>query len=135
MKTVLFTLLISVSITAMADWIRIEEENHLEDQLYIDPESVKQTGPMAIMRRVWELQNYAVKRIDLVKSVKRFTEYDCMNRQYRVLQEFRFTESHAKGEEVNFRALDDADKKWQSIQSGSAAEIILNELCPHVNDG
>lgn len=135
MRTLLFVLLISVSVTALADWLPIEKASDLESQLYIDPDSVKQTGPMAIMRRIWELKNYAVADNDMVKSVKRLAEYDCMDRRYRVLQESGFSGDLAEGEPVNLRGLDNADGQWRPIQSGSTAEIILDELCPHLNDG
>ncbi len=135
MRTLLFTLLISFSVTALADWLRIEETSHSESQLYIDPDSVKQTGPMAIMRRVSEIRNYAEADSDKVKSVKRLAEYDCMDRRHRVLQESGFTGDWARGEPVNLRGLNNADGQWRPIEAKSTAEIILNELCPQMNDG
>ena len=134
MRTLLFVLMISFSSTALADWERIGEASQSESQLYIDTESVKQTGPMAIMRRVWELKKYAIADNDMIKSVKRLAEYDCMDRQYRVLQELGFTDELATGEPVHVTGLDNPDRQWRSIQFGSAAEIIFDKLCPHMND-
>lgn len=134
MRTLLLLLLICFSASASADWVRVGETNHPEPQIYIDPDSVKQTGPMAIMRRVMELRNYSKADTDKVKSVKRLAEYDCMDRRHRVLQEFGYSADWAKGESIDLRGIDNPDRQWQAIKAGSVAEGIFVELCPQMND-
>ena len=135
MKTLLLFLLLSCCHAASADWSRIAEKSHPEPQQYIDLDSVKQTGPMAIMRRVWELSNYSKPVHDGVQSAKRLSEYDCMDRRHRVLQEVWFAEPWAKGENVTPRRKDNTEPAWRSIEKKSINEIIFDEVCPSGNDG
>ena len=135
MKTLFLLLLFSFSQAALADWSRVAETSHPEPQQYLDLDSVKQTGPMAIMRRVWELRNYSTPHHDKVRSIKRLSEYDCMDRRHRVVQELWFTDPWAKGESVPPPLRDDAELAWRPIAPRSINEIILDEMCPHENDG
>ena len=135
MKTLFLLLLFSFSQAALADWSRVAETTHPEPQQYLDLDSVKQTGPMAIMRRVWELRNYSTPHHDKVRSIKRLSEYDCMDRRHRVVQELWFTDPWAKGESVPPPLRDDAELAWRPIAPRSINEIILDEMCPHENDG
>jgi len=135
MKTLFLLLLFSFSQAALADWSRVAETSHPEPQQYLDLDSVKQTGPMAIMRRVWELRNYSTPHHDKVRSIKRLSEYDCMDRRHRVVQELWFTDPWAKGENVPPPLRDDAELAWRPIEPRSINEIILDEMCPHENDG
>jgi len=135
MKTLFLLLLFSFSQAALADWSRVAETSHPEPQQYLDLDSVKQTGPMAIMRRVWELRNYSTPHHDKVRSIKRLSEYDCMDRRHRVVQELWFTDPWAKGENVPPLLRDDAELAWRPIAPRSINEIILDEMCPHENDG
>ena len=135
MKTLFLLLLFSFSQAALADWSRVAETSHPEPQQYLDLDSVKQTGPMAIMRRVWELRNYSTPHHDKVRSIKRLSEYDCMDRRHRVVQELWFTDPWAKGENVPPPLRDDAELAWRPIAPRSINEIILDEMCPHENDG
>ena len=135
MKPLFLLLLLSFCQSALADWSRIAEKSHPEPQQYIDLDSVKQTGPMAIMRRVWELRNYSKPVQDGVRSVKRLSEYDCMDRRHRVLQELWFTEQWAKGENVAPGRQDNGEPAWRPIEAKSVNEIIFDEVCPSGNDG
>ena len=135
MKSLFFLLIFSLSQTAFADWSRVGEKSHPEPHHYVDLDSVKQTGPMAIMRRVWELRNFSKPDNNNVKSVKRLSEYDCMDRRHRLIQELWFTEHWAKGDNVVSPVRGDAELAWRPIELKSIDEIILDEMCPHENDG
>ncbi len=73
MRKLILLALLSFCQLAFADWSRIAEKSHPEPQQYIDLDSVKQTGPMAIMRRVWELRNFSKPVNGGVRSIKRLS--------------------------------------------------------------
>ena len=135
MKTLILLALLSFCQLAFADWSRIAEKSHPEPQQYIDLDSVKQTGPMAIMRRVWELRNYSKPVNGGVRSIKRLSEYDCLNHRHRVIQELWFTDPWAQGQQVATGRKDEADPAWRPIKAKSINKVILDEMCPHENDG
>ena len=58
MRKFLALILLTVSATAFADWVKVGDTRPLKFEKYIDPDNIKQTGPMAIMRQVWEIGNY-----------------------------------------------------------------------------
>lgn len=135
MRTLILLALLSFCQLAFADWSRIAEKSHPEPQQYIDLDSVKQTGPMAIMRRVWELRNFSKSLNGGVRSIKRLSEYDCMNQRHRVIQELWFTDPWAQGESVASGRKDEAEPAWHPVKAKSINKVILDELCPHENDG
>jgi len=117
MKTLFLLLLFSFSQAALADWSRVAETSHPEPQQYLDLDSVKQTGPMAIMRRVWELRNYSTPHHDKVRSIKRLSEYDCMDRRHRVVQELWFTDPWAKVRTCH--------RRCETMRSSRGAQLSL----------
>jgi len=57
--------------------------------------------------------------------------FDTASRQ----EELWFTDPWAKGENVPPPLRDDAELAWRPIEPRSINEIILDEMCPHENDG
>jgi hypothetical protein len=128
-------ILLTVCVTASADWVRVGDTLELKFEKYIDPDHVRQSGPMAIMRQVWEISNYLEPTKDRVASVKTLSEYDCQNRQLRVLKEFWFAEPWAKGRELTPAEMNQAMSQWTPITSNSVGEAIINMVCPGSEDG
>jgi len=135
MRTLLALLLLSFCVAASAEWVRVGDARLATLEKYIDPDNVKQTGPMAIMRQVWEIGNFLQPGNDRVASVKTLAEYDCQNRKLRVLQEFRFTEPWAKGKEVTPANLNKAPSDWSTIPPNSVGDAIIDIVCPSGEDG
>ena len=129
MRTLILLALLSFCQLAFADWSRIAEKSHPEPQQYIDLDSVKQTGPMAIMRRVWELRNFSKPVNGGVRSIKRLSEYDCMNQRHRVIQELWFTDPWAQGESVASGRKDEAEPACRTLNSKSINTFMLVEMC------
>ena len=100
MRKLIPLMLLPICITAAAEWVKVGDTRQLKFEKYIDPDTVKQSGPMAIMRQVWEIGNLLEPGADRVASVKTLAEYNCQTRQLRVLQEVRFTEPWAKGKDI-----------------------------------
>jgi hypothetical protein len=135
MRKLLPLMLLPVCITAAAEWVKVGDTRHLKFEKYIDPDTLKQSGPMAIMRQIWEIGNFLEPGSDRVASVKTLAEYNCQTRQLRVLQEFRFTEPWAKGKEVTPANLNQAPSDWSAIAPNSVGDAIIDIVCPSGEDG
>ncbi len=135
MRKLLPLILLPVCITASADWARVGDTLQLTFEKYIDGDNVKQSGPMAIMRQVWEVSNYPNSAESGAASVKTLAEYDCQNRQLRVLKEFWFADTWAKGTELTVPELNQATNNWTPITPNSVGEAIIDLVCPSGEDG
>lgn len=84
MSNKLACLLISVFATsAKAEWTTIVSDPRLKLEHYIDQDSVKQSGPMAIYRQVKVLRQGDELANLGIQSVLGNYEYDCMNVKFR----------------------------------------------------
>ncbi len=135
MRKLLPLMLLPVSVLASAEWERVGDMRQLPFEKYIDPDNVKQSGPMAIMRQVWEISNYLQPSHDRGASLKTLAEYDCQNRRLRVLKEFWFAEPWARGKELTPPEMNQAAGDWTPIQPGSVSEAIIDIVCPSGDDG
>ena len=135
MRKLLPLMLLPVCITAAAEWVKVGDTRQLKFEKYIDPDTVKQSGPMAIMRQVWEIGNLLEPGADRVASVKTLAEYNCQTRQLRVLQEVRFTEPWAKGKDITPANLNQAPSDWIAITPNSVGGAIIDIVCPSGEDG
>jgi hypothetical protein len=121
--------------TASAEWVKVGDTRALKFEKYIDPDTVKQSGPMAIMRQVWELGNLLEPGNAGTRSVKTLAEYDCQNRKLRVLKEQWFDQPWAKGKELTPADLNKAASDWSAITPNSVGAAIIDIVCPGGEDG
>ncbi|MFM7633714.1 MAG: surface-adhesin E family protein [Betaproteobacteria bacterium] len=135
MRKLLPLILLPVCITASADWVKVGDTRSLKFEKYIDPDTVKQSGPMAIMRQVWEIGNLLEPGNDGVSSVKTLAEYDCQNRKLRVLKEQWFDQPWAKGKELTPTQLNQSASDWGGITPNSVGAAIIDIVCPGGEDG
>ncbi len=131
MKRVLPVLLLFTSATASADWLKIDVAADTSAGKFIDTKTMRQTGPMNTMRRVWELSNLANGVPNKVLSTKAQVEYDCKDRRVRVLEEARFSEHWAQGENLTLKGLEIKTGNWSAISKGSVSDTIFNRVCPN----
>lgn len=134
MKKLLPLLILPICFSAFADWVRVGETNTLNFEKFIDPENVKQSGPMAIMRQVWEISNYLQKGSDETVSEKVLAEYDCQNHRVRLLKHLKFTGLWSTGSELLPGNLNQTESNWTSIEPKSIEEEIINMVCPDGRD-
>ena len=134
MRKLLPLLLLTICVNAFAEWVRVGSTRQLGFEKYIDPDNVKQTGPMAIMRQVWEIGNYLEPTKDGVVSVKTLAEYNCQTRELRVVKEQWFTGAWAKGKETTPTSLNQEVSAWSPITPNSVGEAIIDIVCPGGKD-
>ena len=130
MKKLFLLLLIVTSTTASADWEKIKRPTETATEKFIDTKTIRQTGPMNTMRRVWELSNLATRSSSKVLSIKALMEYDCKDRRTRVIDEITFSEHGAQGDNLTATGNDGKPGLWTGLSKGSISEIIFNRVCP-----
>ena len=131
MKKLFPLLAILVSATVSADWVKIPGATDTASEKFIDMKAIRPTGPMNTMRRVWEISNLAKDAPDKVLSIKSHFEYDCKDRRVRVLEESKFSEHWAQGENLTLPVLDPKPGSWIDLSKGSLSETIFNRVCPN----
>jgi hypothetical protein len=134
MKPILAVLLSSLAGTAWADWQKIRESGPLEYETFIDIATVRQRGPMATMRRVWEIRNVPEPAEGRAASTRTLAEYDCQNRRPRILEESRFSAHWSSGQELTPAREKDSGRGWKPLEPEAVEERIFHEVCPH-DDG
>ena len=130
MKNLFPMLLLLMSASASADWVKINSALDTTSEKFIDAEAVRQTGPMNTMRRVWEISNLTTVASDKALSIKNYMEYDCKERRIRVLEESNFSEHWAQGESLTTTGQELKSGNWSGIRKGSVSETIFNRVCP-----
>ena len=130
MKKLIPLLLLVVSATASADWVKIHGTADASPEKFIDTDAIRQTGPMNTMRRVWEISNLSKAAHNTVLSIKSYVEYDCKDRRVRVLEESKFSEHWAQGENLTVAGNEIKSGHWSAIGKGSVSETIFNRVCP-----
>ncbi len=131
MKKILPLLLIAISADASAaDWERIDRAGDASSPKFIDTKTIRQTGPMNTMRRVWEVTNLSKPASNTARSIKNHVEYDCKDRRVRVLDESFFTEHFAQGDAVAAAASEANAGSWSEIATGGEREAIFKRVCP-----
>jgi hypothetical protein len=124
------TAIVLMCTTAGAEWKKIANGNWQEPEQYIEMDSVKQTGPMAIYRQVNVLSQGGALLPKEVSSKVSLHEYDCMNSKFRVLQTSSYSETWAAGDKVVLPSPTQKSKDWQDLPPQSLGQITLSMLCP-----
>lgn len=123
-------LLFSHTVCAGPAWLKVPAASDASMEKFIDTNNIRQTGPMSIFRRVWEITNHAQKNSDQGLSVKSQVEYDCMERRVRVLEESTFAAPWAQGEILN-TVKPATSPDWSAIGKGTGSEAIFFLVCPY----
>ena len=129
-RTLCSLILLVMSATASADWLKIDDPASTLAEKFIDTTAIRQSGPMNTMRRVWEISNLVKGSANKVLSVKQQIEYDCKDRRRRVVEESSFSEHWAKGENLILAEPDAKPGDWNDIGIASVNETIFNRVCP-----
>ena len=130
MKKLFHLLLLFISATASAEWVKINGTADTSSEKFLDTKAIRQTGPMNTMRRVWEISNLAKAASNKVLSIKNYVEYDCKDRRIRVLEESNFSEYWAQGATLTIAGHNTMPGNWNDIVKGSVDEAIFKRVCP-----
>ena len=131
MKNLIALLLLLNSSFAFADWVKINGGTDRLSEKFIDEKTIRQTGPMNTMRRIWDLSNMLKGRPDKVLSVKSYMEYDCKDLRIRTLEESKFSEQWAQGKSLYETSKDAPPGNWRKLSKGGVSETVFNLVCPN----
>ena len=125
LKAISTLLLAIVSCSALADWVAVASSK--TDTLYVDPSTLRGTDNRT---RMWVLNDFkASQRLDNREpftSEKAEYEYDCKDRQSRLLYFTSHTGHMAQGEVVDYNISAGA---WTPVQPGSELEALWKIAC------
>jgi len=130
MRTLLALLLLPFCFAASAEWVKVGDARLATSEKYTDADNVKQTGRMGIMRQLWEISNFTEPEKDGALSAKILAEYDCQNRQYRTLEQHRFTGAWARGRQLTPAELVPTASAWSAVTPNSINAAVIDEVCP-----
>lgn len=119
---------------ATAEWTKLSDGILGEAGHYIDQDSVKQAGPMAIYRQVKVLSQEPAMLNQGIRSKLSVYEYDCMNSKLRVLETSGFSATWAKGEETVLQPSLPNLRQWQDLPDHALGQVTFNMLCPSGKD-
>ena len=119
-----------ISPAVIAEWTKVAAGNILEPDQYIETNSVKQTGPMAIYRQVNVLSQGPALLAEDLASKRSIYEYDCMNKKFRVLQSIGFRKAWATGDQVVLQSTSQNLKEWHDLPPHSLGQVTFDILCP-----
>ena len=131
---ILFGCLVLVSSSVLAEWQRLSGEQSNGRQLFMDPQSVKQAGPMAIYRQVQVLSQGPNLLAPTAASIVTLYEYDCVSFRARVLRVVGFDEPWAAGNTLELPSPSTAAAEWHTPVAASLAEPMVAALCPRGDD-
>ena len=124
-------LCVVASTSVSAEWMKIGAARNDSPDIFIDTETIRQTGPMNTMRRVWELHHLAARAPNRALSLKKLVEYDCKDRRVRVLGESSFTEHWAQGDVLASTVHDSQSAKWAAVGTRGVSQTLFKRVCPH----
>jgi len=132
-KKIACLLICFIAASVKAEWITIVSDPRLKVEHFLDQESVKQSGPMAIYRQVQVLrQGYELTKMGY-QSVLGHYEYDCMNVKFRILNEIGYKEIWAKGES-SIMSTADGIIEWMALPQNPLGQMTFDLVCPSGND-
>ena len=123
-KLLLALVLFFVSASAMAEWALVKEED--EYSVYADFATIRKEGNKA---KMWALYDYIrVQEVTGGKSasVKEQSEYDCKEKQRRLLAYSWFSKNMGLG---NIVYTDSQPTKWRPITPKNAVDILWESAC------
>ena len=128
-KAILMILLVSVSSSAIAEWVEIavsakEAEEETTMTAYADPDTIRKTGDRV---KLWILADYKIINEEYgVASARQKDEYDCKGRKQRRLFIVFYSGHMNKGETV---LIHKSRGDWEEIPRGSLVEAMLEFAC------
>jgi hypothetical protein len=128
-KAILMILLVSVSSSAIAEWVEIavsakEAEEEATMTAYADPDTIRKTGDRI---KLWVLADYKIINEKYgVASSRQKDEYDCKERKQRRLFIVFYSGHMNKGETV---LIHKERGDWEEIPRGSLVEAMLEFAC------
>jgi hypothetical protein len=113
---------------ALAEWVEVNFLSKRGMTTYIDPQTIRLHGNLAQM---WVLDDFREAQQSRwsapYRSAKVLQEFDCAERQSRIVSMTRYAETMGRGEVV--LSGDGPDGDWMPITSGSINKLLFKMAC------
>lgn len=119
--TCLIPALLLFSLPASADWTYVDGGEGYER--YIERETILRDGNLV---RVWEVDDADRPDTLGVQSLRSRTEYDCKERQYRVVYLSGHSDHMTGGKVLYSGQIDD---EWKPVQPDTLGELSMDLAC------
>ena len=113
--------LATVSGSAMAEWVKVDESDKLHS--YVDPATIRKDGNF---RRAWEMQDLKRRGTEGEMSRRFLVQYDCKEARYRFLSISLHSKPMAGGDTL---FTDSTPDQWRYIPPETVSEEILKFAC------
>ena len=130
----LFGCLVGGSSSVSAEWQKLYGKQSNGRELFVDPQSVKQAGPMAVYRQVNVLSQGPHLLTPTAASTVTLYEYDCISSRVRVLQVVGFDKPWAAGNKLELSPPSPAATQWHTSAEASLTQPMVDKLCPRDDD-
>ena len=123
-KLLLILILTAVSSSAMAEWVWVAETDKEDfSTFYADPTTIRRSGNNV---KMWVLDDLSTVKLDSLRSIKSKNEYDCKEKQSRVLFVAFYSEHMGGGETILIR---NERSDWEPFPPDSMVGALLEFAC------
>lgn len=126
-KTILMILLALVSSSAMAGWVELGRNE--SSTLYGNPASIREAGSLVKMWTLSDARTVQWLRDKSYVSVKMEWEYDCKEKQMRLLAIAYYSGNMGSGEAISFKSGGPVSEKWGRVVPDSIEETFWKLAC------
>ena len=126
----LFGCLVGANSSVSAEWQKLYGKQSNDRELFMDPQSIKQAGPMAIYRQVNVLGQEPPLLTPTAASTVTLYEYDCMSSRVRVLRVVGFDKPWAAGNRLELPSPSPSTAQWHISDEPVLAKPMVDLLCP-----
>lgn len=112
---------------AMAEWVKTGSFEN--DTMYADPSTILREGNMVEMWALFDSKKAEVISGQLYMSMKRQSQYNCKDRQWRMLYLSFHSGSMGRGKFVDGATLLDSLSTWSPVPPRSGDELLFKIAC------
>jgi hypothetical protein len=127
MRKVILMLLAVLSSSAMAEWVIVGTDNN--STIYADPATIHKTGSNVTMWILTDLEPAEVMYGTKIKSEKARDEYDCKEKQVRVLLSSHYFDNMGRGEELASSNYQKYENEWRPVLPDTLDEVLFKIAC------
>jgi hypothetical protein len=125
MKKVLLCSALLLALPAHAEWVEVSSTKL--NTTYIDPATIKKTGPV---RRAWQRDEWPEKPGRPFRSGRELKDFHCDEEKSRVIQRTVFSEPSFTGELLfSSTGSSGLDTNWVFAEPGTSEAAILRFVC------
>jgi hypothetical protein len=127
LKTILMIFLVVIaSSSAFAEWREVGTDAAQQVTTYADPSTIRQTGDKARMWHLFDFKTANAVGSKTFRSLKGHSEYDCRQKQSRILSTSAHEGNMGTGAVVR---LESTSGDWRPIPLDTPKEFLLRIAC------